>query len=139
VSGKYDDIIGLPHHVSASRPHMPAAGRAAQFAPFAALAGYDAAVKETARITDERPELDEHEKEALNDKLRAIGENQGRAPAVTVRYFLPDEKKPGGAFVTVSGTVKRIDELERAVIMDDGRRIPIDNITEIADRPPDRD
>lgn len=74
MSGKYDDILNLPHHVSASRPHMSAIDRAAQFAPFAALTGYDAAVKETARLTDKRHELDEYEKKALNDKLRMIDE-----------------------------------------------------------------
>jgi len=131
MSGKYDDILNLPHHVSATRPRMPAADRAAQFAPFAALTGYDAAVKETARLTDAQLELDEYEKEALNDKLRVIDENLESAPEVTITYFLPDGKKAGGAYVTASGTVKKIDEYERFVIMDGGRRIPIDEIAGI--------
>lgn len=131
MSGKYDDILNLPHHVSASRPHMPAADRAAQFAPFAALTGYDAAVRETARLTDARLELDEYEKEALNDKLRVLDENLESAPEVTITYFLPDGKKTGGAYVTASGAVKKIDGYERVVVLEDGGRIPIDEIAGI--------
>lgn len=128
MSGKYDDILNLPHHVSASRPHMPAADRAAQFAPFAALTGYDAAVRETARQTDARLELDECEKEALNDKLRVLDEHLGSAPEVTVTYFRPDDRKAGGAYVTVSGAVRKIDGYARVVVLADGGRIPIDEI-----------
>lgn len=128
MSGKYDDILNLPHHVSASRPHMPAADRAAQFAPFAALTGYDAAVRETARQTDARLELDECEKEALNDKLRVIDEHLENAPEVTVTYFRPDGRKAGGAYVTVSGAVRKIDGYARVVVLADGGRIPIDEI-----------
>jgi len=131
VSGKYDDILNLPHHVSASRPHMPAADRAAQFAPFAALTGYDAAVRETARQTDARLELDECEKEALNDKLRVIDEHLENAPEVTVTYFRPDGRKAGGAYVTVSGAVRKIDGYARVVVLADGGRIPIDEIAGI--------
>lgn len=131
MSGKYDDILNLPHHVSASRPHMSAIDRAAQFAPFAALTGYDAAVRETARLTDARMELDEYEKEALNDKLRVLGENLESAPEVTITYFLPDGKKAGGAYVTASGAVKKIDGYERVVVLADGGRIPIDEIAGI--------
>lgn len=128
MSGKYDDILNLPHHVSASRPHMPAADRAAQFAPFAALTGYDAAVRETARQTDARLELDECEKEALNDKLRVLDEHLENAPEVTVTYFRPDDRKAGGAYVTVSGAVRKIDGYARVVVLADGGRIPIDEI-----------
>lgn len=128
MSGKYDDILNLPHHVSASRPHMPAADRAAQFAPFAALTGYDAAVRETARQTDARLELDECEKEALNDKLRVLDEHLGSAPEVAVTYFRPDGRKAGGAYVTVSGAVRKIDGYARVVVLADGGRIPIDEI-----------
>lgn len=131
MSGKYDDILNLPHHVSASRPHMPAADRAAQFAPFAALTGYDAAVRETARQTDARLELDECEKEALNDKLRVIDEHLENAPEVTVTYFRPDGRKAGGAYVTVSGAVRKIDGYARVVVLADGGRIPIDEIAGI--------
>jgi len=131
MSGKYDDILNLPHHVSASRPHMSAIERAAQFAPFAALTGYDAAVRETARLTDARLELDEYEKEALNDKLRVLDENLESGPEVTITYFLPDGKKAGGAYVTASGTVKKIDGYERVVVLEDGGRIPIDEIAGI--------
>ena len=127
----YDDIINLPHHVSTKRTHMSLHDRAAQFAPFAALTGYDAAVRETARLTDTRLELDEYEMEALNDRLRLIAESLSDEPVIAVTYFLPDKKKAGGAYVTATGIVRKIDEYERTVVMNDGTRIPIEEITEI--------
>lgn len=129
---KYDDIINLPHHVSSTRAKMPISDRAAQFSPFAALTGYDAAVKETARLTDERIELDESSKTILNEKLQIIMERIQERPEITVTYFLPDEKKAGGAYANVTGCVKKIDEYERTVVMTDGTKIPIDHIYEIA-------
>jgi len=131
MKGNYDDIINLPHHVSATHPRMSAINRAAQFAPFAALTGYDAAIKETARLTDRRIELDDHEKSALDEKLAMILERIQDAPVVDITFFLPDEKKEGGAYVTVSGPVKKIETYERLVIMADGQRIPITEIVEI--------
>lgn len=127
----YDDIIHLPHHVSATRPHMSAIDRAAQFSPFAALTGYDAAIKETARLTDERVELDEYMKDALSDKLQIIAKRLKEHPEIAITYFLPDVKKNGGAYVTAGGTAKRIDEYKRVVIMSDGTVIPIDEISSI--------
>lgn len=128
---KYDDIINLPHHVSATRAKMPISDRAAQFSPFAALTGYDAAVKETARLTDERIELDESRKTILNEKLQIIMEQIQEHPEITVTYFLPDEKKAGGVYTNVTGCVKKIDEYERTVVMTEGTKIPIDQIYEI--------
>lgn len=129
---QYNDIIDLPHHQSATRPHMTLHDRAAQFSPFAALTGYDDAVKETARLTDNKEELDEYRKEELNERLSMIYDTLDEQPEVSVTYFLPDKKKSGGAYVTVTGSVKKIDEYEHLVIMRDGTKIPIDDIYEIS-------
>lgn len=127
----YDDIIHLPHHVSATHPHMPVIDRAAQFSPFAALTGYDAAIKETARLTDEKVELDEYMKDVLNDRLQIIADRLKEHPEIAITYFQPDVKKNGGAYVTVSGRAKKIDEYKRVVVMSDGTVVPIDEIINI--------
>ena len=127
----YDDIIHLPHHVSAIHPHMAAIDRAAQFSPFAALTGYDAAIKETARLTDKRVELDESMKEALSNNLQMIADRLKEHPEIAITYFQPDAKKNGGAYVTVINTVKKIDVYERIVVMTDGKVIPVDEIISI--------
>ena len=131
MTGAYDDIINLPHHVSTTRPHMTAIDRAAQFSPFAALTGYDTAIKETARLTDERIELDESTKDALSDKLQIIADRLKEHPKIAITYFQPDAKKTGGAYVTATSTAKKIDEYERVVVMTDGTAIPIDEIISI--------
>ncbi len=110
---------------------MSAVDRAAQFSPFAALSGHDAAVKETARLTENRLELDESMKELLNDRLQIIAERIGELSEISVTYFQPDRKKKGGAYISVVGEVMKIDGFERMVIMTDGRVIPIDEIIEI--------
>jgi hypothetical protein len=130
VSG-YDDIIHLPHHRSAKYPPMPQADRAAQFSPFAALTGYDAAVKETARLTDRRIELDEDEKAALDETLRALVQRIDQRPEVRLTYFRPDEKKDGGAYVTAVGKLKRVDTLTRTLLLEDGRKIPMDSVISV--------
>ncbi|MBW4845075.1 MULTISPECIES: hypothetical protein [unclassified Lacrimispora] len=127
----YDDIIHLPHHVSATHPHMAAIDRAAQFSPFAALTGYDAAIKETARLTDKRVELDESMKDALSNNLQMIADRLKEHPEIAITYFQPDAKKNGGAYVTVINTVKKIDVYERIVVMTDGKVIPVDEIISI--------
>lgn len=127
----YDDIINLAHHVSATRPHMAAIDRAAQFSPFAALTGYDAAVKETARLTDERVELDEYMTGALSHRLQIIADRIKEYPEIAITYFQQDAKKNGGAYVTVISTAKKIDEYERVVVMIDGTAIAIDEIISI--------
>ena len=128
---RYDDIINLPHHQSATRPHMSNHDRAAQFSPFAALTGYDDAIKETARLTDGKVELDEHSKEALNERLNMIQDAIDEQPEVSITYFLLDKKKSGGAYVTATDRVKKIDEYENIVLLQDGTKIPIDDIAEI--------
>ena len=129
MTGPYDDIIHLPHHVSSSRIQMAAINRAAQFAPFAALTGYDAAIKETARRTDQKIELDEYAKASLNEKLQFMKDHAETEHVIT--YFLPDATKSGGKYIAAVGVVKRIDLYQRLIVMQDGRNIPIDDVLEI--------
>ena len=131
MNGKYDKIVGLPHHVSKTRPQMPMSDRAAQFAPFAALTGYDAAIKETGRLTDERIELDVEALSALDMKYQLLMEALDEAPEVTITYFQPDERKAGGKYVSAVGAVKKIDDFERRITMRDGTRIPTDDVLSI--------
>ena len=128
MKNTYDDIIHLPHHIFTKRPHMALIDRAAQFSPFAALTGHDAAIKETARFTNEKVELDEYMKDILSDKLQIIAERLMDHPEIVITYFQPDEKKNGGAYVTATGTVKKIDKYARIVVMTDKIGIPIDDI-----------
>ena len=125
---RYDDIINLPHYVSSKHPHMPALDRAAQFSPFAALTGHDAAIKETARLTDEYMELDEDRKEEIDRQLQKIREHLSEKPEVMITYFVPDERKAGGSYVTVSGRVKKLDEYAGRVIFEDSTSVEIDKI-----------
>ena len=127
----YDDIIHLPRHVSTKHPQMALSDRAAQFSPFAALTGHGAAIKETARLTDERVQLDEYMINVLSDRLQIIAERLKDKPEIMITYFQPDEKKNGGAYVTTTGTVKKIDVYERIVVMTDRQEIPIDDIVGI--------
>ena len=127
----YGDIIHLPHHVSKTRPQMSMEDRAAQFSPFAALTGYDEAILETGRLTEEKLELGEEAQAILDRKQRYLAEIIDTKPAVTVTYFVPDEKKSGGAYATVTGFLKRIDEYERELVLTDGRRIPLDTIFDV--------
>lgn len=128
---RYDDIINLPHHVSKSHPPMSTLNRAAQFSPFAALTGYEDAIEETARLTGKRIDLDESAKSRLDEKLRIVQEQLNIEPEITITYFQPDDKKSGGAYVSICGIVKRIDYYERTVIMQDGTRIEIEEIINI--------
>lgn len=126
----YEDIIDLPHHVSKTHPQMPMQSRAAQFAPFAALTGHGAAIRETARLT-ESMERDSIQTEMLDRKIALLMDRLQDTPEVEITHFVPDGKKAGGRYVTVSGTVKAIDEAERQLIMADGQAIPLWSITEI--------
>ena len=129
--GRYDDIIDLPHHVSASRHRMSMVERAAQFQPFRALTGYEDAVQETARMTDERPELTEDEKALLDAKLQKLSDSIDSRPRVTLTWFQPDKRKAGGAYVTTTGQLKKIDDYAGALILTGGERIVIENIVDI--------
>ena len=128
---RYDDIIKLPHHVSSVHPPMPISDRAAQFAPFAALTGHGEAIKETARLTDKRVELDENAKAILDEKLRMVQEMLAQNPEITITYFQPDEKKAGGQYRSATGSVKKIDLFNHLIVMTDGLRIPLSEVFEI--------
>lgn len=117
---RYDDIINMPHHVSKKHPQMSLADRAAQFSPFAALTGYEAAIAETARVTEERLELSENSREELNMKIQLLKEHLSEKPVVEIMYFVPDERKAGGSYETVTGVVKKIDEYEQKIVLESG-------------------
>ena len=131
MNNRYDEIMELPHHVSTTRPQMPMSDRAAQFAPFAALTGYDSAIKETGRLTDERIELDEEALTALDRKYQLLMDTLDDAPEVTIIYFQPDERKAGGQYVSATGTVKKIDTFGRRILLRDGTRIPLDSVYDL--------
>lgn len=131
MSGPYDNMIDMPHPTSAKYPRMSAIDRAAQFSPFAALSGHDAAIRETARLTDRRMELDENVKAEMDLRLRGIMELPMESREVTITYFQMDERKAGGAYVDVAGHIKRIDDVTRTVIMTRGQQILIDDIYQI--------
>lgn len=127
----YEDIIHLEHPVSSHHPQMPIIDRAAQFSPFAALTGYEGAIKETARLTSQRIELDEYEKNILDEKLRIIQEQLGRAQEIEITYFQPDDLKTGGKYISVRSIVKKIDVYEQVVILENGTKIEVEEIVEI--------
>ena len=131
MTGPYDDILHLPHPTSKKHPRMSIAARAAQFAPFAALTGYGDAIKETARLTDQQLELDENEKARLNEKLLLLRQHLKELPLVTITFFVPDTKKAGGSYQTITGSVKKLQGYERRLIMTDGTIIHIDSIIEL--------
>lgn len=124
----YEDIINLPPHISKKHPQPTMMDRAARFAPFAAITGYEEMVLEEARITEERIDLDEGTLSILNEKLNMIQEFIDEEPEIKITYFEPDKKKSGGAYIDITGTVKRIDEYECLVIMTDGKKIRIEDI-----------
>ena len=132
---RYDDIIDLPHHVSATRTPMPLADRGAQFSPFAALTGYEAVIAESARLTDRCAELVDEGLQMLDDGLKSILDRIDGQPEAVFTVFLPDERKSGGSYVTVKGNVRRFDSCEKALILTDGTVIPLEAIMEIVTEP----
>lgn len=128
----YEDIINLPHHISKKHPRMSLEARSAQFAPFAALTGYDEILIETARLTNARIELDETIKAILDSKLQIIKENIKNTPQITFIYFVQDSKKEGGKYVTVTGKVKKIDEYRNVLILEDKTKIPVNDVIDIS-------
>ena len=128
MSGPYNDIIHLSHPTSKNRPRMSIHDRAAQFSPFAALSGHAAAIAETARLTDRKLELDEDTRAELDRRQAILLEHISERPEVTVTWFRPDEKKAGGAYVTTTGRLKKIDEIERVLVLTDGARIPLEDV-----------
>lgn len=128
---KYDDIIDLPHPTSGKHRRMSLYDRAAQFSPFAALTGYDAAIKETERLTDERVELDEYTKAALDERINLLQENLDQLPEITITYFQPDKRKAGGAYCSITGCVKKIDLYEQYIVMQDKQKISLEEIVDL--------
>jgi hypothetical protein len=125
----YEDIINHEYKKSTKRKQMPIADRAAQFAPFSALTGYDGAVSETARLTDRKIELDEYMKEEINLKLQSLLISEDNQVEIT--YFVPDKRKSGGKYETKIGTVEKIKDFERTIVFSDKAEIPIEDILEI--------
>ena len=131
---KYADIINLPHHISRNHPQMSMADRAAQFSPFAALTGHDAAIAEAARLTDERPILDESVKQEISDRLQLAATDS--TLVLNIVYFVPDARKAGGAYMELTGRIKKLIPHEKLLIMDTGTRIPVEEIESVS-IPPD--
>lgn len=128
MSGPYDDIIHLPHPTSARHSRMPISERAAIFSPFAALTGHSAAIAETARLTDRKIELDEDTRAELDRRQAILLEHIPERPEVTVTWFQPDERKGGGSYVITAGRLKKIDVVERTLVLTDGTRIPLEDV-----------
>ena len=133
----YEDIINMPHHQSTVRPHMSLNDRAAQFSPFAALTGHEEAIQETARLTDRRHEMDEESTRLLNERYHELLERFAEQPWISLTYFVPDDRKEGGKYVTVQSTVKKIKEYERQLVLADERIISMSDIVsmQFLDRP----
>lgn len=127
----YSDIINLSRPVS-KRPRMSLEQRSAQFAPFAALTGYEGQVKETARLTNKKIEINEELKEILSKKIQLIQEKIKEQPQIEITYFIPDSKKDGGKYETVTNSVKKIDTYKGEIILIDGTTIAIDEIIDIS-------
>ena len=128
---KYADIINLPHHVSKKHKQMSLYERSAQFAPFAALTGHEAAIKETARLTDSKIDFDEEEKIILDRKLKIIQEKMNEKPKITFTYFVPDFKKDGGKYFDITWIVKKIEDYKQIIILEDKTEIAIIQIIDI--------
>ena len=133
MTGPYDDIIDLPHHVSVSHPQMPCSERAAQFSPFAALTGYEGAIEETARLTDDQKDLSENVRDSLDQVLVGIMSRPDPNTEVKITYFVPDAKKDGGKYVTELVRIRRIDTDTREIVTMDRRRIGIDMILNLGE------
>ena len=131
ASERYSDILHLKHPEPQGRARMSRSSRAAQFAPFAALTGYDAVIEESARYTKERRELSEESMAELNEKLLCLAERIHEQPEILLTYFKPDSKKQGGAYIECRGRLKKIDSHERCLVLTDKRSIPIDDIYKI--------
>jgi len=129
--GKYDDIIHLPHYVSKKYPQMSMSNRAAQYAPFAALSGYGEAIKETARLTERKKELDADAIEILDRKLMWLRDNLTSKPEIILTYYMPDERKYGGHYITLNARIVKIDDYENCISLDSGLKIGVTDIFSI--------
>ena len=130
-NGEYEDIINLPRHISKKHPQMSLEVRSAQFAPFSALTGYDEQIQETSRITNKKKEINEEMKMILDEKLQIIQQEINKKPKITVTYFIPDSKKDGGKYATITGKAIKIDKFKQLIILENKIEIPIKEICEI--------
>lgn len=130
MNEKYANIIDLPHQVSKIRPRMSRLDRAAQFAPYSALSGYEAAVRETARLTDRKTELDDYEKEKIDQTLNGLLASEVGVKA-SLTFFCPDRKKEGGSYITLTGEIYKIDSIERRIVMVGGEEIKLDDLVDV--------
>ena len=124
----YDDIINMPRHISSKHPQMKIIDRAAQFAPFAALTGHKESINKASQITDSKKKLDENQKEILNNKLNYILLNLDKLLEIKITYFQADLKKSGGKYVTVLASIKKIDEYNKVLVLNNGKKIKIDDL-----------
>ena len=131
MSGRYDDILHLPHPTSVRHPRMPISERAAIFSPFAALTGHAGAIAETTRLTKQKMELDEDTKAEVDWRQAVLMEHIAEQPEITVTWFQPDERKDGGAYLTATGRLKKLDEIQRVLVLTDGTKISLDDVAEI--------
>ena len=131
MSNKYNDIINLPHHVSKKYPQMSLESRSAQFAPFAALVGYEDAIKETVRLTFERKDFDEEYQSILDRKLQIVKENIILKPKLKITYFEDDTKKDGGSYITVLENIEKFNEYREVIILKNNQEILIKDIVDI--------
>lgn len=127
----YEDVIHLPHHVSKNHRHMSPAERAAQFSPFAALTGFDAEVREAARLTNQKIELTEEQQAILDERLRLLEDIGPGYPAALFTYFKPDIRKDGGSYISITGHLRKLDRIGRNIILADGSSIPVDDLLEV--------
>ncbi len=131
MNHKYDEIINLPHHVSKTHPQMPMQDRAAQFAPFAALSGYDEAIRETGRLTEDKIEPGENCLNELNRKILWLCEHINECPEITFTYFQADARKTGGKYLRITGRIKKMDTFERTILLQNGAKLSLDSILDM--------
>lgn len=131
MKNNYEDIIYLPHYEPKNHARMSSYNRAAQFAPFAALTGYEDQVKEVARLTEKKVDIDEELRNDINNKLQIIQMNIKLKTKVTITYFAQDKRKSGGAYITITGNVKKVDSIEEQIVMDDNQKIPMNDVLSI--------
>lgn len=132
MNDNYDDIINMPRHISTNRPHMSLYARASQFSAFAALNGYDDAIAETTEFTESKIELSDNELDIINAKIQILSEQAEEMPEISVTYFVPNVKKNGGTYMSVTGNIKKIDEYKKQIIFTNNLKIPINDVSNIS-------
>lgn len=131
MTDRYDDIIDLPHPVSRTHAPMPQRDRAAQFSPFAALTGYDEVIKETARTTGRKRTVDEQRQSELNRCFSILRKEEGTAPAVCITFFVSDERKDGGEYVTLVSKIRKVDDINGKLLLFGGESVEMSDVWDI--------